>query len=586
MCFSFQPSESSGGNTLTLIGANLISPATTAGSTLTDLSVWIGNSPCTNVLAVTDGTATDHMISCDITDYESGYYHVDVHVNNRGFASVSSILAPGPNRDPNIVASSSSPYPKLLLTSVASSISPMSGSINGGTMITISGSGFSHIFERNTVSLGGIPCTIVDSISSMIRCRTQAGSNSVALAATVNEFPVSTSLMYEYSDAATPMVTSIDSTPNDINSLSSGSEVTIVGSLLGTVSSDVQIQISSSTSMDFDPVDACIMTTFDIDTSNIATITCTVPNKPAGIYELLVYVQGYGYASLSDSTVGYALEIDSFSPMSSGSGGGVLITVSGSGFPVLSSPSDTLSVTFCDSEASSTVCVVVSSTINQLECILDPMPTDAPFTTDTNCFVTVNSGGQTQVSSDAYEFIGSLTPQINSITPSIGGTGGGTIVTIEGSGFTTQSSDPISVTIDNVECAITQNTDTSISCVTGNHTTTLQAEVKVLVQNKGNALSMGEAITYEYVDLWSSPFTWGGGPLPGEGDSVYIKVGQTVYLDVSTPELNLLLIEGSLIFQDQQDLHLQANYIFINTGKLQVATQIMQNNFFWGLRHV
>lgn len=47
-----------------------------------------------------------------------------------------------------------------------------------------------------------------------------------------------------------------------------------------------------------------------------------------------------------------------------------------------------------------------------------------------------------------------------------------------------------------------------------------------------------------YIDVWSSPFTWGGGPLPKEGDLVVITPGQTILLDISTPKLTLLLIQG------------------------------------------
>ena len=95
--------------------------------------------------------------------------------------------------------------------------------------------------------------------------------------------------------------------------------------------------------------------------------------------------------------------------------------------------------------------------------------------------------------------------------------------------------------------------------------------MKVFVQGKSNALNGIGLVLYEYVDRWSSVYTWGGGPLPQLGDSVYIKQGQMVFLDVCPPVLNLVLIEGALIFEDEQDLCLQAKYIFINHGKLQVS---------------
>jgi|688.fasta_scaffold2581190_1 hypothetical protein len=44
--------------------------------------------------------------------------------------------------------------------------------------------------------------------------------------------------------------------------------------------------------------------------------------------------------------------------------------------------------------------------------------------------------------------------------------------------------------------------------------------------------------------------TWGGANPPIEGDLVSIPVGQSVLLDISTPILNTLIIEGRLIVDD------------------------------------
>lgn len=46
------------------------------------------------------------------------------------------------------------------------------------------------------------------------------------------------------------------------------------------------------------------------------------------------------------------------------------------------------------------------------------------------------------------------------------------------------------------------------------------------------------------MDVWSSRFTWGGLPLPAAGDFVVIGEGQSVLLDVSTPVLKLIVIQG------------------------------------------
>ena len=78
--------------------------------------------------------------------------------------------------------------------------------------------------------------------------------------------------------------------------------------------------------------------------------------------------------------------------------------------------------------------------------------------------------------------------------------------------------------------------------------------------------------TYEYIDLWSRDTTWGGGPAPVEGDSVWIQPGQKILYDVSSPRLYMLIIQGEFIF-DRADLTLDANYIFVMGGTFVVGTE-------------
>lgn len=53
--------------------------------------------------------------------------------------------------------------------------------------------------------------------------------------------------------------------------------------------------------------------------------------------------------------------------------------------------------------------------------------------------------------------------------------------------------------------------------------------------------------TFFYIDVWSSPYTWGGLSPPEEGMFAVITPGQTILLDTSTPVLKMLLIQGMLI---------------------------------------
>lgn len=63
---------------------------------------------------------------------------------------------------------------------------------------------------------------------------------------------------------------------------------------------------------------------------------------------------------------------------------------------------------------------------------------------------------------------------------------------------------------------------------------------------------------------------------PGEGELAIIGKGQHIYFDAaSTPTLKGLIIqEGSLIFDDHQDVSLNVEYILIlDGGKLQIGTE-------------
>jgi hypothetical protein len=53
---------------------------------------------------------------------------------------------------------------------------------------------------------------------------------------------------------------------------------------------------------------------------------------------------------------------------------------------------------------------------------------------------------------------------------------------------------------------------------------------------------------------------------------IFAVVRQTILLDVSPPRLFLILIQGTLIFH-RKDLHLQAVYILVKGGTLQIGTE-------------
>ncbi len=495
-------------------------------------------------------------------NYESNEYPLNVHVSGKGWTSP--------------LDTSISTPPTVRVVASVTDIVPQVGSVLGGNEITITGSGFSHILSRNSVLLAGVPCQVSSATPTELRCT--AGplatptTNDVlaSLNISINGMAaaVSGSVQYTYSHGATPTITSLSSTE-----VTGDDVITIYGSLF-TAAASVRIvseQYSPGDSMGWDCPVASTMTN---------EITCQVPYLAAGRYQVVVTVNDLGMARAEPSDAAlltYSLELDDFSPAEAGSGGEVLLTVRGMGFPDrnISGDRNRLSVSVCD-----VPCVVLTSIYTELQCRLGPntLPTVSPR----SCGITVESGSVSATANGTFTFLQSLTPTLSSITPSLGGTAGGTVVSLSGAGFlppgmTTSaglSSNDLAVTIDGVVCeweGLAAVTDTEIGCRTGSHRTTLQAAVMVVVRGKGAATPVpSEGVVFEYIDLWSSPFTWGGRDPPGLGDSAYIRPGQTVYLDTSPPVLNLVLVEGSLVFYDQQDLHLQAKYIFINNGTFQV----------------
>lgn len=165
---------------------------------------------------------------------------------------------------------------------------------------------------------------------------------------------------------------------------------------------------------------------------------------------------------------------------------------------------------------------------------------------DSTCVVSVSENSMTATSEFTYRV--SLTPRLTSVSPLRGGTGGGTLLTIVGTGFPT-GPNLIRVTIGGSICIIASVSETQITC----HTEPYRLSSAVLSVNadvSGSGLAFNDgSVQFEYIDLWSSVYTWGGLAPPGEGEIAVISHGQHVYFDVATtPVLKGLIINGESNF--------------------------------------
>eukprot|EP00595_Chromulina_sp_UTEXLB2642_P001523 CAMPEP_0196766926 /NCGR_PEP_ID=MMETSP1095-20130614/32902_1 /TAXON_ID=96789 ORGANISM="Chromulina nebulosa, Strain UTEXLB2642" /NCGR_SAMPLE_ID=MMETSP1095 /ASSEMBLY_ACC=CAM_ASM_000446 /LENGTH=2258 /DNA_ID=CAMNT_0042131985 /DNA_START=2674 /DNA_END=9450 /DNA_ORIENTATION=- len=76
------------------------------------------------------------------------------------------------------------------------------------------------------------------------------------------------------------------------------------------------------------------------------------------------------------------------------------------------------------------------------------------------------------------------------------------------------------------------------------------------------------------MDKWSELTTWKNQNLPVDGDFVWIPDGQSIVLDVDTPLLEFLLIQGELYFDNTKPtINLDAYYVFVYGGLLQIGTE-------------
>lgn len=129
------------------------------------------------------------------------------------------------------------------------------------------------------------------------------------------------------------------------------------------------------------------------------------------------------------------------------------------------------------------------------------------------------------------------------------------------------------MTIGSVACLVKKTNQTCITCETGERNgTDPTALVTVFIKNSGFAMG---SVFFQYMDLWSSRWTWGDQEPPEAGTIVSVERGVTIYLDMSTPILKCLVIDNAtLIFDDFQDISLNVEYIVIvNGGRLQIGTE-------------
>ncbi|XP_048254094.1 fibrocystin-L-like [Haliotis rufescens] len=498
--------------TVNTSSTSLTITGTMFGSSASDVTVTVGGVPC-----VVSGSVSDTSIMCDVGDVPVGTHTIDVRLKGKGKAVTSSTV-------------------QSLAT--ISSFSPSSGSVNGEVILTITGNGF--VTNSIAVTVDGNSCTIVSVHETNISCIAPshaAGSVDVVVTSAGTTYPSET---FTYSSAATPTVSSVTPT-NGIG----GNAVTIAGTGYSSTNSDNAVTVGGVT---------CTVTA-----SSPTSITCTLGDQQTGAYPIKVVVSGSG-ASAQTVEVTYEMDATGVSPSSGGIAGGQTMTVAGTGFIVGGT-----NVTVCGVD-----CLPApnaSQTAVQFVC-LTPSKLNVVGTESCDVVVTVN--GIIDTLSSVYTYDASLTSDVTGVSPTRGGTGGGTNITITGTGFGSTTG-AVTVTIGGADCSVSTVTTTEITCISG---ATSSQKTQVVVEINGNGMAKQTNADFEYIDVWSSKYTWGGLDPPTKGDLVVVPKGQILLLDTDTPILKMLIIQGGELIFDEKDINLNAENILITDGgKLQVGTE-------------
>lgn len=382
--------------------------------------------------------------------------------------------------------------------------------LGGGNQIYIIGTGF-LTSGTTTVYVGGLPCTgaIANSTTEIV-CTTPAHTAGLKNVQVVNnDGQTGTYLnIYRYQNA--PTITSI--TPNK-GASAGGGFISVNGTGFDTV---------NGTSVTVNGV-ACTPNTFLSSTK----VTCTVPAIGAGAIDTpydVVVTLGDGDNQSVTSTGGFSYTgpptVASITNNVGPTVGGQSVTITGTNFDTSNGATVSLGGTTCTSptvvNSTTITCTTGSHSLGPVNVVVTNLDAD-------------NQSG-TLVSGYSYQ----ITPTISSIVPSSGRLAGGSIVTVNGNGFI---SDTITtVSIGGVPCVVQAAppvTTTQLSCEVGSHTAGTYSAV-VTNTNDGQTSTTASAFTY-YPAPTISSITPSYGPVAGGGASVTVTGSNFISIGPSKP---------------------------------------------------
>ncbi|MEM7306291.1 MAG: IPT/TIG domain-containing protein [Planctomycetota bacterium] len=389
------------------------------------------------------------------------------------------------------------------------SATPPQGTPLGGTVVTLTGTGFADFVPGvNVVTFDGVNASAVNVVSdTTLTCLAPPGAAGTLVDVALTNDNGSAALSSAYSYHPHP---TLDAVAPPAGSGSGGNGVTLTGSGFQNLSPGV----SAVTFAGLAAPNVVIVS----DTS----LTCDVPAGTPGDAVDVVLSNDNGSVTLADGYAYHAAPtLGSVSPPTGTSLGSTGVTLTGTGFEVNDAGTN---VVLFNGVAATSVSIVDDST---LSCQTPAGPPGA--------LVVVDISNDNGLATLAGAFTYNQLPVLSTVSPAAGPLAGGDTVTLTGSGFLSQGAGTNAVTFDGVPATgVTVANDTSLTCVVP--AGVLCGPVDVRVSNLNGSSQLSGGFTYltdvsatASLVLVDSPF----GALANGADAVSITV--TVLDDCSTP---------------------------------------------------
>ncbi|XP_044933989.1 fibrocystin-L [Mustela putorius furo] len=288
------------------------------------ISVSVGPMACSLLSVV------ENEIQCQILNGSAGHFPVAVSVADAGLAR-------------NVEGEEF----YFTYQNRISYIWPTSGSLAGGTLLTVSGFGFN---ENSRVLVGNETCNVIEGDLNKITCRTPKRiEGTVDISVITNRFQAKAKDTYSYNCLQTPVIT--DFSPK-VRTIQGEVNLTIKGYNFGNeLTQKVEVYVGGKPCQIFQ--------------WNLTDIRCLLPKLSPGKHDIYVEVRNWGFASTRDklnASIQYILEVTAMFPQRGSLYGGTEITIMGLGFSTIPTENTVLLGPF--------PCDVISSSENAIKCIL------------------------------------------------------------------------------------------------------------------------------------------------------------------------------------------------------------------------